>query len=300
MTGNIFDMDHNEKTYKRFLMKNFRLLPEESHKGQNGRVMIIGGSKRYPHSIVLASLGAKSAGVGYISLMPLGDTYEQVAARAPLTCIYDENIEKANAILFGNGVEENQENKLLLATLIAGLRDDQTLIVDATGLTLLALLNPIPHNGTILLTPHLGEAKRLFGLEGEANLDVCISAAREYAKTNGVHILLKNHESALVTKEGKTIRSFYKPTAALAKAGSGDVLAGLLGGLLARYRKSDMKFEELVSFGDWAFHYAMNRYQKRMGNACISAADFPKALQNLLLKGIILSRGNLPFFVNKD
>lgn len=293
-------MDHNEKTYKRFLMKDFRLLPETSHKGQNGRIDIIGGSKAYPHSIVLASLGAKCSGVGYIALNPLGDTYDEVVARAPLTCIYEEKIEKADVILFGNGVEDNQENRLRLATLMAVLGPEQVLIIDATGLTLFASLDPIPHKGYILLTPHLGEARRLFGTAGGDQIGDYIAHAKNYAKKNDVSILLKSHESILVTKDEKFIHSFYRPTAALAKAGSGDVLAGFLAGLLARYRNSDLKPEEIICFGDWAFHYAMNRYQKRMGNACISAVDFPKALQNLLLKGIILSRGNLPFFVNKD
>lgn len=294
-------MDHNEKTYRKFLKEEFRNLDEKSHKGQNGRTVLIGSSKKYPTSLVLCANGAVASGVGYIALNPLGGSHDIVASRAPLQCIYEEDVDKANTVLFGNGVSDGPESMLRLAALIAMLKKDQTLIIDATGISIFKRMERIEHEGPILFTPHLGEIKTLLGLDRSiTDIDTILNRAKEFAHDRRVNILIKGYESHLVTEEGQVYRSFYKPTATLAKAGSGDVLAGFLAGLLARYSKSDYSLKDIVLFGDWLFHYAMKEYEKYFGNAVISAVDFPKALRNLLLRGIFMSRRNLPYFVDKD
>lgn len=294
-------MEHNEKAYKRFLNEDFRFLDEKSHKSQNGRTLIIGSSHKYPTSIVLCANGAVSSGVGYVALDPLDDSYNIVATRAPLQCIYDNETEKCDSILFGNGVVDSLETKLILATLIASMNHKQTLVIDASGIEIFKKLGRIEHQGPILLTPHLGEARVLLDLkEIPSDINILLDKAKHFAYDRRVNILIKSHESYLVTENCEVSPSFYHPTAALAKAGSGDVLAGFLAGLLARYSKKPYSLKEIVLFGDWLFHYAMHEYERHFGNAVISAVDFPKALRNLLLNGILMSRGNLPYFVDKD
>lgn len=276
-------MEHNEQAFIDFLNDDFRNLPEDSHKGKNGRTLLIGSSHNYPTSIVLAAEGAVTSGVGYVALSPLEDSYEIVATRAPLQCIYHIDMEKTNSVLFGNGVSDDEANEAGLAELLASLKDKQTLIIDATGISIFKKLKDKRHRAKILLTPHLGEATSLLGLSTiPSNINDLLDEAKRYAADHKVNILIKGVTSYLVDEEGNVHSSFYPPTASLAKAGSGDVLAGFLSGLIARYSSKNIPFIDLVSFGDWLFHYVMKRYEAKYGNAVISVTDFPKALRFLL------------------
>lgn len=281
-----FPMEHNKEAYIDSLYKDFAYLEGDSHKGKNGRTLLIGSSHDYPTSLVLAAEGAVSSGVGYVSLLPLEDSYEIVAARSPLQCIYKMDTEKADSVLFGNGVKDDEENAQRLSELLSSLKEEVTLIIDATGIAIFKKLKDKSHRCRVLLTPHIGEASHLLGFEKvPSEIETLLEKGKKFSITHKANLLLKGVKSHLIDEEGGIRPSFYGPTASLAKAGSGDVLAGFLAGLLARFHGKGIPLIDLVSFGDWLFHYAMQGYEVIYGNAVISATDFPKALRILISKG---------------
>jgi len=116
------------------------------------------------------------------------------------------------------------------------LNQKQAIVLDADGLNILAQIGTVPtlqaRQAPTVITPHLGEFKRLFP-DLAAPMPCRITAAQAAAATVGAIVLLKGARVAIASPEGSV---WINPdsTAALARGGSGDVLTGLLGGLLAQ------------------------------------------------------------------
>lgn len=270
---------------------------EDSIKSDFGRSLIIAGSRRYPLCIIIASLLCYASANGYTALSMPDEIYNAIVSRMNPTQIIEplENkdgcflesqdisrLNKYDSILFGNGVEEKEENRKFLSKLIKEY--DKHLIIDATGLTLLAkdktiLKNKNP-NSKILLTPHLKEASMLFSCElenrnPETYLDKAISFCKEYQ----VNILLKSSKSLYVNSQGLYEESTYKPTNNLAKAGSGDGLAGYLCGILA-YATKRIGYDESIIFADHMIHIAAYQAKEELGMTS-SILDVPTYIQKL-------------------
>jgi NAD(P)H-hydrate epimerase len=282
--------------FKKMANSLFLKRPAKSMKADFGRTLLIGGSRNYPGAILIASHYAAVAGAGYDAIGVPSSIHDAVAALSPLTAIYenfltDENdvfLTEANdsllakrlplydSILFGNGVKDDERNYIFLSEIIK--RCEGGLVIDATGLNLLAeyglsALKSKKEGSTIVLTPHLGEAARLFGM----NLETRDPLAYEHvgaalAKEAGIYLLLKSHRSLLIDPQGHICPSSYKPTPSLAKAGSGDALAGLLAGLLA-YATQKFTVDEVILFADWLFHAAANEAEKAKPAGTISVME---------------------------
>lgn len=277
---------------------------DKSNKSDNGRVLIIGGSKSFPNAVSLASSFAALAGPGFVSLAVPENIYSIIATRNPAPFIYDnfktkddeflleENKElldkallKYDAILFGNGIFDSSVNYQFLSYIVKNYSGN--LIIDATGLKLLADNNsecfkekrPVSR---ILLTPHLGEAKRLFHCDVTSREAAdYLSLAKEYVAQNQVYMLLKSYSSILITPEKEIITSNYVPTPSLSKAGSGDGLAGYLAGLLA-YGLSKEKLTDLIVFGDQLIHLAAYQAQQQLSAGIASILDVPLYIQKII------------------
>jgi ADP-dependent NAD(P)H-hydrate dehydratase / NAD(P)H-hydrate epimerase len=237
-----------------------------ANKGELGRALLFGGSRDYPFAPAIAATFASWSGVGYVGLALPSSCLALTAARVPLSCIFPsdpfQGINRYQAILFGNGLQDNAENQANLRRLLKEY--EGILIVDATGLDLLKEVGFAEKNAnlTVILTPHLGEAKRLLD-------SPIISKEPEDYQTLGqaftdehdVLLLLKSYHSLLLQKGKKAIASSYPATPSLAHAGSGDALAGLLLGLLARPHQ-DLSVPEIILMGDEAFHLAAASREK--------------------------------------
>ena len=138
-------------------------------------------------------------------------------------------LKKKTAVVIGPGFGLDVETKKILLSLI---KTKLPVVVDADAFTVCIKENLFPLPSHWVLTPHSGELARLFNIKGsEIDQDRCSYAIKASQKT-GAFVLLKGFHSVLA-KEG---RCWIIPTgnAALAKAGTGDVLAGFIGALLAR------------------------------------------------------------------
>jgi ADP-dependent NAD(P)H-hydrate dehydratase / NAD(P)H-hydrate epimerase len=133
------------------------------------------------------------------------------------------------------------------------LESDRPLILDADALNILAQMGTIPtlqkRQAVTILTPHAGEFKRLFPDVTDAMKDR-VRAVREAALQSGAIVLLKGARTAIANSQNSV---WINPdsTPALARGGSGDVLTGVLGGLLAQGKSKYISVEKIVATAAW-------------------------------------------------
>lgn len=208
-----------------------RLLPvpaAESDKYRRGVVGIAAGSARYPGAAVLAVSGALRGGAGAVRYVgPAGDA---VIARFPETLVSDQGPAKAGRVqawVVGPGAGEDA------ATVTEVLAADVPVLIDADGLRLAERDAVRGRTAPTLMTPHAGEAAALLGVRREEVEGARLAAVRELAAAYRATVLLKGSTTLVADAGGGAVRVNATGTSWLATAGSGDVLSGLAGSLLA-------------------------------------------------------------------
>ncbi len=224
---------------------------ENTSKFDYGRATIIGGSLDYGGAplLSLASLAALRMGVGFASLYVPSPLYEIYIGRDPQVIVhsfptkdgniaYDEEIlnriiKESTSIAIGMGVTGFKECKKILEYLLINYRG--SLIVDAGGLTALADIDPIKlANPTcnLILTPHTGEFSRLTHIERNEIEKQPLKTLLPYVANKKITVLLKGHTTYIANNEEVYSSSFGNT--GLSKAGSGDLLSGILCGIFAQ------------------------------------------------------------------
>ena len=208
-----------------------RLLPVptgESDKYRRGVVGIAAGSARYPGAAVLAVSGALRGGAGAVRYVgPAGDA---VIARFPETLVSDQGPRKAGRVqawVVGPGAGEDA------GTVAEVVEAGVPVLIDADGLRLADAGAVRARTAPTLMTPHAGEAAALLGVAREEVESGRLSAVRELAARYDATVLLKGSTTLVADPGGGAVRVNPTGTAWLATAGSGDVLSGLAGSLLA-------------------------------------------------------------------
>ncbi|MEV5100695.1 NAD(P)H-hydrate dehydratase [Streptomyces massasporeus] len=208
-----------------------RLLPvpgAESDKYRRGVVGIAAGSARYPGAAVLAVSGALRGGAGAVRYVgPAGDA---VIARFPETLVSDQGPKHAGRVqawVVGPGAGDDA------ATVAEVLAADVPVLIDADGLRLADAEVVRGRRAPTLMTPHAGEAAALLGVERGEVEGGRLTAVRELARRYGATVLLKGSTTLVADSGGGAVRVNPTGTGWLATAGSGDVLSGLGGSLLA-------------------------------------------------------------------
>jgi NAD(P)H-hydrate epimerase len=133
------------------------------------------------------------------------------------------------------------------------MESDRPLILDADGLNILAQMGTIPtlkkRQAATVLTPHTGEFERLFPDVADAKHDR-VKAVQQAAAQSGAVVLLKGARTAIANPQG-AVWIVPESTPALARGGSGDVLTGLLGGLLPQAANKQIPLEDIVATAAW-------------------------------------------------
>ena len=246
----------------------------DSHKGTFGTALIAAGSVNYTGAVVLAGEAAYRAGAGLVQLAIPASIHGAVAGQVPEATwvllphstgvisssaseVLLKNVERATALLIGPGLGTENTTKEFIENLLAGKSTPKKpaigfvheesdskeaeknslppTVVDADGLRLLAQVKdwhaklPAP----AILTPHPGEMSALTGLSKEEIQEDRQAIASKFAKEWGHVVVLKGAFTVIAAPDGKTtIIPVASP--ALARAGTGDVLAGLIVGLRAQ------------------------------------------------------------------
>ncbi len=209
--------------------------PRSAHKGHFGHVLLIGGNLGFSGAIRLAAEAALRSGAGLVSI---ASRIEHNAllniGRPELMCHAVENaaqlqilLDKASVVVIGPGLGQDEWAQMLFAGVMNG---EKLSVVDADALNLLALRHESRENW--ILTPHPGEAARLLAC---STADI---AANRYAAVTALQnryggvCLLKGAGTLIADAESISVGTTGNP--GMASGGMGDVLAGLIGGLLAQ------------------------------------------------------------------
>ena len=220
-----------------------------SRKGDNGIVLVVGGSYIYHGAPVLSSLAALRCGADLVYtcvpkinvtptraispnliVIPLVDQKLTLGAVKKLVGALPRNLHSAT---IGMGLAIQEKNSLL--HLVKSLLDrDVRLSLDASAL--IPEILPILAHKNVVVTPHAGEFKRLFGdVPSDSNLER-IKLVEENALKHGITILLKGPTD--IISDGKITYLCEKNTPAMTVGGTGDVLSGLVAGLLSTNRNT--------------------------------------------------------------
>lgn len=222
------------------------------HKYSRGVVGIAAGSRRYPGAALLAVGGARHSGVGMVRYLDRGDgTGERVVSAYPDVVLHTEDPDadpRVSAWVVGPGLGESRADERWLLRVLAA---DVPVILDADALRLYAtsadvrakVQGRVERGSLTVLTPHAGEFAAIFGSgSGSSGGGGRVAAARSAAEESGCIVVLKGSGTLVAARKGA---AYVDPIAAheLATAGSGDVLAGLLGGFLAHRAVRQMTSE---------------------------------------------------------
>ncbi|MBD2210280.1 NAD(P)H-hydrate dehydratase [Nostoc linckia FACHB-104] len=239
--------------------------PPVTHKYKEGHLLLICGSHRYAGGAILTALGARASGVGMLSIavpeyikpilvshlpeaLVVGCPETETGAIAHLQLPENTDLNSFDAIACGPGL--TTDSTPIVQQVIAS---ERPLLLDADGLNILAQMGTIPtlqkRQATTILTPHEGEFKRLFPDIPNIHQDR-VKAVRSAAMQSGAIVLLKGARTAIANSQGSVWLN-PKSTPALARGGSGDVLTGILGGLLAQAVKKQIPLEDMVATASW-------------------------------------------------
>lgn len=221
----------------------------ESHKGDFGRALLVGGSRGMSGAIALAGMAALRSGAGLVTLATAEACLDVVASfepsymTKPLPCDNEGRIsssaqptieqlaETATCIACGPGIGRSDDLNQLIPALYKSIQ--QPMVIDADGLNALAaspesLSTPA---GPRVLTPHPGEFRRLADKESK-NREQQESSAAQLAAETGTVIVLKGHRTLITDGKAKLHNSTGNP--GMATGGTGDVLTGIITALICQ------------------------------------------------------------------
>ncbi|MCH7735902.1 MAG: NAD(P)H-hydrate dehydratase [Chloroflexi bacterium] len=292
---------------RRWVAEHLPKRPLDSHKGTFGHVLVVAGSRNYVGAAYLVSQASVRAGAGLTTLatpesvypiaatkstepihLPLLDDGEGRVAAEAAQRLHEEPRRYTNMVVgCGMGLSEGTVKfveDLLFNDVDSRASDLSGLpaLIDADGLNNLARIEDWPERrrGPMTLTPHPGEMATLTGLSAAEIQADRVAVAREYAARWNVTLVLKGANTVIGQPNGMVgVASFANP--GMATGGTGDVLSGIIGGLMAQ----GLPPAVAASCGVYVHGEAGRGIVSRLGNTGIAASDLlpeiPAALRRL-------------------
>jgi hydroxyethylthiazole kinase-like uncharacterized protein yjeF len=280
---------------------------DNTHKGDYGRVVIVAGHARFPGAPRLAAAGCLRAGAGLVRLV-VPEPIASASAADPAVMVYGHPassggfaaepdtelmgyLAEADALVIGPGISADDQGSQFMRAVLE--RTDLPTVVDAGALAALPG-QPGERRWPLVLTPHTGELARLAGCPTDVAAAGWFDLGRELAARHQALVLCKSSQSMLALPDQGLI--FPRAgTPALAAGGTGDVLAGMLGALLARLRAMEagagmpvrtaarlLSMSEVVCTAvNW--HSAAGALGAELyGETCLTSSDLPDLLSEAL------------------
>lgn len=272
------------KLTKHYINSHLPKRPKSANKGTFGKVLAIAGSENYPGAAYLACAASYRIGAGLVTLVTDGETKIIVSRKLPeLTFLsYSQTFKQLgdfDVILIGPGLGQKESTFELVKKLLGHKLPKA--VIDADGLNIISKMGNWPDKLKIemVLTPHPGEMARLTGLTvGELQADR-INITQKFARIWNRTIVLKSANTVIVSPDGEVVLSpFANP--ALATAGTGDVLSGIITGLIAQ----GLKTFEAACCGVYIHGMAGEEIKEKMGDAGALASDLLPLLPGVLKK----------------
>ena len=279
--------------------------PDDSNKGTFGKILNIAGSRNYTGAAYLSSLAALKIGAGYVTLACPKSISPIIASMLPEVTFIPleeteigsinnnnsiDNLYTYNVLSVGCGITTNDKTREFAFKIINELNRNQKVIIDADGINILA-----NHKGEIplknvIITPHPKELSRLLNVSVEEIITNREKYARITSQTYECITVLKGHNSIVTNGEKIFINS--SGSSALAKAGTGDVLTGVIAGLLAQ----KMRPFEAAILGTFLHGLAGDYAEDSLTKYSVLASDvienIPNAINDILIEERNVTRKN--------
>ena len=217
----------------------------DAHKGTRKHLAIIGGGKGMPGAAVLATRAALRSGIGLVRALVAPENVAEILSAAPSALIApwptkagetsSQISSWADAIVIGPGLGNTAESRSLVENILADSR--LPVLLDADALNVfdgdVATLGRLLGGRPALITPHVGEFAQLAKIDTREVLDNHFDVGAEMARNLGATVLLKGSPTVIFAPDGERY-VVARGTAALGTGGSGDLLAGIAGTMLAQ------------------------------------------------------------------
>lgn len=274
---------------------DFRVLlakrPAAAYKGSFGHALVVAGSAEKPGAGILASFAALRAGAGLstAAVSPRNRDLYILAHPEVMTLPFEKpeelsgQLKDFSCILAGPGMGNRLSTLKTVSLLLQEAR--QPLILDADALNVLqgrADLLAASTGRPLVLTPHPGEFARLAGRTVKEVQADRLSLAREFAMRHEVFLVLKGHHTLTATPAGRVwVNQTGNP--GMATAGSGDVLGGVIAGLVAQFH-AQQPMETLLAAAVFLHGYAGDLAARESGEMGLTAGDIVAFLPKSVLK----------------
>ena len=268
--------------------------PVRSSKGDFGRVLCVCGSYGMAGAAYLCAKAAYRSGAGLVEIFTHESNriiLQTLIPEAIVTTYTDEYsrddllppLERADCVVAGCGLSVTTLSRKILSDLLHSADREKTpLVLDADALNLLSQ-NPslMKYTKGAVITPHPKEMSRLTGISVEEILSSPADTARTYAQRHSLVCVLKDHRT--VASDGSS-RVYLNTTGnnGMATGGSGDVLAGIIGGILAQRRNSKKDLLHLSALGIYIHGLAGDIASRELGEYSLMANDIIDALPKAL------------------
>lgn len=259
--------------------------PKDANKGNFGKVLVIAGSENFPGAAYLCCAAAYRIGAGLVTLATNLEVKIIVSRKLPEVTFISPNevyekLAEYDVCLLGPGLGQMEQTIKFVEQLLK--KKLPKTIIDGDGLNILSKINNWwdKLNGEVILTPHPGEMGRLTGKsigDIQKNRE---DIAKDFTKIWNKIIVLKGANTIIVSPGGEVVLSpFANP--ALATAGTGDVLSGIIAGLVAQ----GLDNFDAACCGVYIHGLAGEMVREEIGNAGVIASDLlpflPKALLHI-------------------
>lgn len=227
---------------------HFPVRKTDSHKGSFGHLLCICGSRTMAGAPVLTASAALRSGAGLVTLAFPEGIYNTVSLKLteallmPLAendkgtlsslCLKEliGSLSKFDAVVIGPGLGVNEDTEAVVRAVIEN--SEVPVIADADALNIISKDCSVLENAKcdVIVTPHIGEMARLTGMEKEAVLSDKVNIAQSFSRKYNTYVALKCANTVVTFPDGKRAYINNTGNTGLSKGGSGDVLAGLIGG----------------------------------------------------------------------
>lgn len=262
--------------------------PAHAHKGLYGHLLIVGGNHGMPGAIMMAAESAMACGIGCISVATRYEHLNALAVRQPEVMAKGINnaddfqtmISGKTAIVIGPGLGQDDWAQVLLKRALSA---SCPIVLDADALNILANNNTLLHNRKypVILTPHPGEAARLLGTDTKTIQNSRFNAVNTIRKAIGAVTVLKGVGTLIASKKGVEICAAGNP--AMATAGMGDILSGVIGSLLGQSINAD----DAASLGVWLHACAADDLAAEQGEIGLLATALIPYIRNRINRLVI-------------
>lgn len=220
----------------------------EAHKGEFGRLLVVGGSEIFTGAPTLVAMAAYRTGTDLVFVAAPEKAAQAISSMSPnmITIklpgenfavahirLLREHLEKASVIAIGPGLGLNKQTISAVRKIVAlAIQRKKPLLLDADGLKALGVIRKRIFDGTTVVTPHAGEFQAITGKAPSRDLKLRSDEVRELASKSGAAVLLKGHID--VVSDGMRVKLNRTGNPGMTVGGTGDVLSGIVAGLMAQ------------------------------------------------------------------